>query len=424
MTFSEFLWRLYQRALPAAHAAVRLGARFHPKWKRAVDGSEETLRRLEKPDPRPSVWIHAASAGELEQARPILRELRKSRPGLRLAVTCFSPAGVELAGRCEEVDLALQLPLESSRNARRFFERLQPRLCIIVGADLWPSYLLEAARRNIPCAVVNAFLRPGARRLWPGVRWPLAKLYRKACVICCVAEADREAMARHLGVRNAVVCGNTRFDQVQERASRARPMWEPNRPAWILGSTWPEDESVFLPAAGREPEAAGRLWIVVPHECGRGRRVRKLCDLLAAAGRKTAVFSEARKNGRLEAADAVVVDRTGILMDLYRMAEVACVGGAFGPGVHSVLEPAAFGLPILFGPKHKNSEEAVELIRRGAAFSVRSRQEAGEVLGRLFHDTSERRKAGERAAAYVRENLGATQRILAALEPFLPTAAP
>lgn len=425
------LW-LYQLLLPVGRAGARLLATRNHKLRDGLAGRAGAEARLRALGTKLEgcVWFHTASVGEYEQARPITALLSEQQPEWPVLHTFFSPSGFEYARKLGEARFIEYLPEDTRGRVRRVLETLRPRALVFVKFDLWPNLLVEADRCNVPVLLFDATLRA---RSWRS-RWPARSLYRnlyeRLRLISAVSDSDaarfRALVPRHHGI---VVDGDTRFDQVMHRRRSAHRVQLPEalrcgeRFTFIAGSTWPPDEERLLPAWGAlrarlvEPTP---LLVLVPHEPTAAHLGLLEVELTRHSLRGIRYSQVALGNGEaLTAHDVLLVDRVGILAELYASADAAYVGGAFTTGVHNVMEPAIHGLPVLFGPRHQNAPEAESLLELGAAGVIRSSADLERQLQALAADTGLRRRMGDRARAFVEANFGASERCLAHLRAML-----
>jgi 3-deoxy-D-manno-octulosonic-acid transferase len=423
---------IYRLGLRLAEQAAPLAARFHKKLARGVTARRGLLERLgawarRHRDPtRPLVWVHAPSVGEGLQAKPVLESLRARHPEWQLAYTFFSPSAERLA-RTLPVDVTDYVPLDRPGQVNAVLELLEPAALVFSKLDVWPELTLAAARRGVRLGLISATVSPNSSRLrWPARRWTKTA-YAALERIGTISEEDGRRLAL-LGARpeTITVTGDTRYDSVAERAARFDRSREPfarlladsrGRFTIVAGSTWPGDEHVVLPAFRdllvQMPTA--RL-ILAPHE--------PHPDHLAGIAKLAQSLELPRpvRLSQLEHARSVpviVVDRVGILADLYAVGDVAFVGGGFHrAGLHSVLEPAVFGIPVAVGPHWRMSRDATLLIERGGAVAL-----AGDARHTLHsqwlvwhHDAQTRHKAGEAGKRLVAEGRGAADRTTALVE--------
>ncbi len=369
--------------------------------------------------PGPRVWFHSSSMGEFEQAKPIIAELKRRHPGTLVVVSFFSPSGYEHSRKYKLADVITYLPFDTRGNARRFLDLVRPDAAVMVRYDIWPNHIWELHRRSIPILIANATMRLRTKRRLPLVRSFHNCVYNEIDDILTVAPSDVEAFRKfslHHPTLQAI--GDTRYDQVTGRSAEARkrhiipPAITAGKRVIVIGSSWPEDEDVVIPACLRlQAESGDVMVIVVPHEPTEEHIEGLERDL---AGKAASI----RFSGLNEYAgeNFVIVDSVGILLVLYAHAHIAYVGGSFRQGIHNVLEAAVFGIPVIFGPRHRNAHEPIMLVECGGGFVVEDTAEAFRTLQNLLDDAGARRASGERAARFVESHTGATARVLEHLE--------
>jgi 3-deoxy-D-manno-octulosonic-acid transferase len=426
MTRPPFLYRLSVRL---ATRTAGLAARFDKKVARGLDGRRGLADRLaawaasHRDTRRPLVWMHAPSVGEGLQAKPVLETLRAEQPGWQLAFTFFSPSAERLAKNLP-VDVADYLPFDRPQDVEAVLDALQPAALVFSKLDVWPELTLAAAHRGVKLGLISATVAPHSSRLrWPARGWA-QPAYRALDRIGTISDDDGQRLEQ-LGARPEVIAvtGDTRYDSVAERAERldrgreplARLAGTPRETFTIVaGSTWPSDEAVLLPAfADLLVQLPGARLLLAPHEPNP--------DHLAGISQRLHALKLPRpvRLSQLEHAKpgpVIVVDRVGILADLYALADAAFVGGGFHrAGLHSVLEPAVFGAPVTVGPHWEMSRDAGLLIDRGAAVALPA--DARHALHSQWlvwhHDAAARRKAGDAAKRVVAEGRGASERTTA-----------
>jgi len=411
------VWPLLYRFVlgPLVSGGARVAALFSPKVRRGLAGRRrQQVRAQVEPAPeRFAIHIHAASVGEFEQAKPLIEALRAGALPLRITASFYSPSGFEQQGNYDRLDEAWYLPDDRPRNVRAFLDRVRPDLIIIIRYDLWPEFLRLAGERDIACVLVCATLREDSARLRPIARGFFRWLYNRLSLIDCVGEADRAAFGTLAVGVPLEVSGDTRYDRVVERAAAGARSTLPIERSQlgadtvlVAGSTWPPDEALLAPLVGLE----GLRLVVVPHE----PTPTHVASLRARLGRAV-LLSEITPGEVVPAGTAVIVDRTGILLGLYALADIAYVGGAFGAGVHSVLEPAAYGIPVLAGPRIERSRDATALHDAGLLEVVEDAKAAYASISRHVSLSRRRDELGARTESFVRERAGATTRILEGL---------
>ena len=410
----------YAGATNAARALVAVAPRSEAKLWRGLAGRRGLLDRLGRwglshRDPsRGLLWMHAPSVGEGLQARVVLERVRAKRPDLQIAYTYFSPSAEGFAASVP-ADVRDYLPLDNARDVRRALNALAPSALVFSKLDVWPMLTAVAHARHVRLGLVSGTVAPDSSRLRAGSRALLRGAYATLDLVGAITPNDATRLER-LGVRSERirVTGDARYDQVWARA-RATDLSAPllkrlasARPTLVAGSTWPKDQAVLFPA-WREVRRLipGAFLIIAPHEPIESH----LQPVERWAESERLLL---RRLGQLDGAampDVVLVDRVGVLGDLYALAQCAYVGGGFhAAGLHSVLEPAAFGAPVIFGPRHTNTIDAAALIETGGAASVKDAQSLAAQLVRWLGDRPERDRAGQRASRLVESGIGAADR--------------
>lgn len=415
---------VYRTVLRGARAASPLAASGDSKLARGLRGRRGAAERLaawgrEERDPsRDTAWFHAPSVGEGMMARAVMEALRARCPDVQLVYTYFSPSAVPFAHRIP-ADVRGYLPWDLPERVAPVLDAVEPTVLAFTKTEVWPELTAAARARAVPVVLVGGTLPAGAGRL----RWParpfLRPTFRRLERVAAVSDDDARRF-RRLGVSPAriLVSGDPGIDSAAERAAAADPgapylvpFRADPRPTLVAGSTWPPDEDVLVLAAGRVRDRTPELRLVVaPHEPDPGN-VEPLLEALEAGGWRVARLGAVEEAGSARGVDAVVVDRVGVLAALYTVGTVAYVGGGFGDdGLHSVLEPTAAGLPVLFGPNHGNAPAAGRLLEEGAAREVGDARGLARALGRWLDDEDVRRRAGRRARAFIDRHRGAAER--------------
>jgi 3-deoxy-D-manno-octulosonic-acid transferase len=376
-------------------------------------GVRERYAAFQRDSARPLLWMHAPSVGEGLQARPVLELVRARAPRTQLAYTYFSPSAERFAASLP-VEFREVLPFDTVADARAALAALAPTALVFSKLDVWPTLAREAAGGGVRLGLISATLAAGSSRSTGLAAAVLRDAYARLDRVGAISADDAERLTT-LGVARdrITVTGDTRYDQVWARAAAAPldgPLLAPlasDRPTLVAGSTWPSDERHLLDAwawlASRHPDA--RL-VIAPHE-PTAEHLAPIQRWCVTVGLRCAALGA----NDSATADVVIVDRVGVLGDLYAVASAAYVGGAFhAAGLHSVLEPAAFGVPVLFGPRHHASRDAQLLLDAGAARSVTDTASLRVALEHWFAEDSERRAAGSAARTVVRDGLGAAER--------------
>jgi 3-deoxy-D-manno-octulosonic-acid transferase len=360
----------------------------------------------------PLLWMHAPSVGEGLQARPVLELARQRRPDVQLAYTHFSPSAASFA-RGLDVDFRDYLPFDTPGDARVAIEALAPTALVFSKLDVWPIITREAKAHRVRLGLISATLARGSSRRSRTAGALLHDAYASLEVVGAIDDADADRLVE-LGVRSQVisVTGDTRYDQVwlrAQRVDRASPMLErlrDSRVTIVAGSTWPADEAALLPAFEALRKNAEARLIIAPHE-PTPDHVGRLIEW----GKRAKLNVSRLDDANQQTADVIVIDRVGVLGEIYSVADIAFVGGGFhSAGLHSVLEPAAFGTPVLFGSRFENSRDAALLAQRGGGAAATNEADLTRRLRIWATDSRARREAGDYARALVRSGIGAAER--------------
>jgi 3-deoxy-D-manno-octulosonic-acid transferase len=412
--------RIYELAAAAAAMLLPAVSRVHPKLARAAAGWRGASAALqawgrEARDPeRPVVWVHAPSVGEALMAQAIIDALRRARPGVQIVFTHFS-ASAERIARGVGADVATYLPLERRHEIGRVLGAISPAVVAFVRTEVWPLLSREAVRHGATLALVNGVLGRDSGRASRSGRFLLGAAYRRLSVVGAVSEADARAFGRLVDPARVRVTGDARFDQVWARVAAAADGGPANLlavdgvPLIVAGSTWEEDERRLVPAVASAGHSRPLRLVIAPHE-PTPAHLEGLAARLAQAGLESRRLSDIEEAGGWRQAartTVVIIDRVGVLADAYRGAALAYVGGGFGAaGLHSVVEPAALGVPVLFGPGVGHASEAFELAAAGGGSVVLDMGSLRSRLERWLADEPTRAAAGAAAREYVRGRLG------------------
>lgn len=413
---------LYDLAIRAYAAGAWLASWRSSKVWRMLEGQEESLEALERDCRREDfrgydVWFHAASLGEFEQARPLIERLRREHPEKRILLTFFSPSGCEVRRYYDKVDRVAYLPFDKPELVKRFLDAANPGMAVFVKYEFWGNYLDGLRTRGVPIFIIDAIFRKGQVffRPWGGIFRKMLRSFTRLFV----QDENSRALLASIGIDNVTVAGDTRFDRVTDIMASTVDLpgiekWLKDSPfTLIAGSSWEPDEERYIPwlNANRNVRA-----IIAPHEFNRERidilkkriKVNSVCisECGVGSGSDIVVPEEAR---------VLIVDCFGMLSSLYRFADVAIVGGGFGTGIHNINEAAVYGMPVAFGPNHRKFKEAADLLASGGAFEYNTEGDISAYLDIMKNDRNARLKAGKAAGDYIKNNLGATDRIYPAL---------
>lgn len=397
------LW-IYNIGIAMYGLLLRFASLFNAKAKLFVEGRQhifENITQKLNPDDQP-VWFHFASLGEFEQGRPVLEKLKAADPQQKIVVTFFSPSGYEIRKNYALADV-FYLPLDTAANAKKFIDIVNPKLAIFTKYEFWFHYFKALHTRAIPLYLISGIFRPD-QAFFKGY----GGFYRgilKFVTHFFVQNEESVALLKGIGINQVSLSGDTRFDRVYENAQHPKKLPEieafcQGSLIFIAGSTWPEDEKLLVALTEKYPDWK---FIIAPHEIG-SSHIQEIESLFPQAI-KFSVFSS---QFVADQSQILIIDNIGMLSSLYQYAKVAYIGGGFGAGIHNTLEAAAFGLPVIFGPKYDKFQEAKDLISIGAAKSIHT---TAELLAAFDHFKSNE-KAATAAQNYVTEKKGATEMIL------------
>ena len=394
-----------------ASQIVKLVALFSPKIKLFVEGRKTVFQSLESKisSSDKTIWFHAASLGEYEQGLPVMEKIKNQYQNHKIVVTFFSPSGYEVRKNNSMADACVYLPLDTKSNAQKFLKLVHPDLVFFIKYEYWPNYLNELKKLNIKTYLISGIFRENqAFFKWYGGFYRNAL---KAFDYFFVQNENSKKLMQSLGFNNVKISGDTRFDRVVSILERDNSLdfmehFKNNTITIVIGSSWPKDESLLVNFINQTNEKV--KFIIAPHNI----KADQIQELQNSITKKTVLFSE-KENTDLSNYDVLIVDTIGILTKIYSYADIAYVGGGFGnPGVHNILEPAIFGIPIVVGPNYNHFAEATALVHQEGCISINTQTELNETLNNLISNEDIRHEKGHICETFVQLNKGATSRIL------------
>ncbi len=410
--------RLYDIALFSLPILLRLISPFHNKAKLMIDGRLNWKKDLKDLSiSRKRVWFHCASLGEFEQGRPLIEQIKKRYPNYEIVITFFSPSGFEVRKSYEEAAYIGYLPFDSKKNARKFIELLQPSIAIFVKYEFWFYYLSELKKQNIPTFSVSTIFRQEQQFFKKNDEFSRKMLF---CFDHFFVQNDVSAqLLKKIGLDNVTISGDTRFDRVKEICSNPEKneiaeIFKGNEKVLVIGSSWPSDIKLLLPYIN-DPNNSIKF-IIAPHEIDKD----KINNLIKGITVNYQLYSKVDIR-ELESLRVLIIDNIGMLSSLYQYGDFAFIGGSFGQGLHNILEPATFGMPIIFGKAKSNNkfQETVDLLNLDGAFEVSNTQELNIILKRFILDRVYLNKVSKQSSDYVIDNVGATETIVKFLNKYL-----
>ncbi|PKP24762.1 MAG: 3-deoxy-D-manno-octulosonic acid transferase [Bacteroidetes bacterium HGW-Bacteroidetes-2] len=391
--------------------AVWFSQFFSPKMKLFVCGRKEVFGLLKReilPEDK-TIWMHCASLGEYEQGLPVLKGIRKEFSDYKIVLSFFSPSGYEVKKDSAEADVVCYLPIDTTKNARKFVELVHPKMALFVKYEFWPNFLFALKKQVIPVFLISALFRKNQLFFKPYGGW-----MRKSLSVFehfFVQEEKSKVLLESIGFKNVIISGDTRFDRVSQQIEQDNTLefiqeFKQDKICIVAGSTWPEDEDLLIDYMNKTSEEV--QCIIAPHNI-KPHLIQKLKEKIT---KKCVLYSE-KEDKNLGDYSIFIIDTIGLLTKIYSYADIAYVGGAMGnTGLHNILEPATFGLPIIIGENFKKFPEAHALRLRAGLFSVSNFKELEEIVNKLIHNTSFREKTGMICSHYVSKNIGATAIIL------------
>ena len=402
--------QLYNFVIFLFGLTVRFLSFFNQKIKLFVEGRKETFPKLkaaiDKDDK--TIWIHCASLGEFEQGRPIIEALKKSGTEHKIILSFFSPSGYEVQKNYPHADVVVYLPIDSRKKAKKFIELSHPSMAVFVKYEFWPNFLNELKKASITTILVSGIFRKDQLFFKPYGAWLKKSL--NAFDHFFVQNELSKSLLEQISFSNVTISGDTRFDRVASILKQNNSLdflseFTKGKTVLVAGSTWPEDEAHLIHLINHK-SYENVAFIIAPHNIN----TKDILSLKQAFDKKTVLFSEGIPDYQTS---VLIIDTIGLLTKIYSYADVAYVGGGFGKeGVHNVLEPAVFGIPLVIGPIYEKFEEAKDLVRLKACTVADSEKSVLQHCDSLISSPELRKKMGTKAENYIKEHLGATKIIL------------
>jgi 3-deoxy-D-manno-octulosonic-acid transferase len=412
----------YNTGIFAYQTLLRLVAPVNPKARQWITGRQhwaETLTQKLAGNNAPIAWFHAASLGEFEQGRPVIEAFRQQYPAYKILLTFFSPSGYEVRKNYAGADYILYLPSDTPANAREFVQLVKPQIAFFIKYEFWYNYLRELKSTRIPIISFSAIFR--ANQLFFK---PYGTFYRKLLHYfdqLLVQNRESVDLLGQIGITNVTLAGDTRFDRVAQVAAAKKTIpiaqvFKQDLPLLVVGSAWQADMDVLIPFLNQFGQPL--KIIIAPHDIHEDEIERWREQLAKPSIRFSQVDRPDVTLATVESADILFIDNVGILSSLYQYGEFAYIGGAFGKGLHNILEAATFGMPLFFGPNYAKFQEAVDLVAEGAAFPIHDTETFTQAFKKQYVDSSE---AARISRNYVQRNIGATAKVMQITAKLLPS---
>ena len=403
---------LYNLVVSIAGVFLKIVALFSPKIKLFVEGRKNVFTILEEkitPTDK-TIWFHSASLGEYEQGLPVIEKIKEKYPSHKIIVTFFSPSGYEVRKNNTVADVTIYLPLDTKSNAKKFLKLAHPEFAFFIKYEFWLNYLKELENNKIPTYLISGIFRDNQMFFkWYG------GFYRKALTAFTyffVQNEKSKEKIEAIGFKNVIVSGDTRFDRVAAILERDNTVdfiekFKNNTPIIVIGSSWPKDEALLAEYINQTSENV--KFIIAPHNIKQDQ----ISSLKSQITKATVLFSEKDSITDLSKFNVFIIDTIGLLTKIYSYGTIAYVGGGFGnPGIHNILEPATFGIPIVIGSNYSNFAEAVELVKIGGCIVISNDAELKQSFDRLLLDENYLKEKSQICKSYIQENRGATESIM------------
>jgi 3-deoxy-D-manno-octulosonic-acid transferase len=399
---------IYDLGIALISAYINVGSLFNKKLKLLKEGRAEVWEKLKQNMPEGEViWIHAASLGEFEQGRPLIEAIKDRYREKKIVLTFFSPSGYEVRKNYDLADVVLYLPADTTRNAKRFIDIVQPEMAFFIKYEFWYHFIKELDSRDISVYGVSVIFRDKQ----PFFRW-YGHWFRnilRSFKHFYLQDARSAKMLESIGMKNYTVAGDTRFDRVSEIAASASEIGPAQKfsegyRTIVAGSSWPPDEKILTKYINNAPDDV--KMIIAPHVIDEAH-IRQIEEALNVPSFRITNVPDNPQDYKV-----MIVNTIGMLSAIYRYGKIAYIGGGFGIGIHNTLEAAVYGIPVLFGPNYKRFKEANDLIEKGGGFVIKNYEDFKGLVDKMWADTAFLEDAGKKAGDYVKSMCGATELIM------------
>ncbi|WP_130735292.1 3-deoxy-D-manno-octulosonic acid transferase [Flavobacterium sp. J27] len=395
---------------------LQIIALFSPKMKLFVSGRKNVFSTLKETIQNKDkvIWFHAASLGEYEQGLPVMEAIKKAYPNHKIVLTFFSPSGYEVRKNNTVANITLYLPLDTQKNASQFIALTHPEKVFFIKYEFWPNYLNQLKKATQDFGTQTYLISGIFREKQAFFKW-YGGFYRNALHSFdhfFVQNEKSKTLIQNIGYTNVTISGDTRFDRVTAILERDNQLpfiadFKNNKTTIVIGSSWPKDEQLLVDYINQASE--GVQFIIAPHNI----KTEQILHLKSQIKKKTILFSEKESYSNRIDYQVFIIDTIGILTKIYSYADIAYVGGGFGnPGVHNILEPATFGVPIVIGPNYSHFAEATALVNLEGCLSISDYSSLENAFDLLLQNEEERHEKGHICSTFVQMNKGATEAVL------------
>lgn len=409
----------YEISLFSYYLGITLASPFNPKAKEWVKGRKNWRKKIKAQlkglnSSKKTVWFHVSSLGEFEQGRPLMESLKSEH---NIVLSFFSPSGYQIMKNWDGADIVCYLPIDTKRNAAEFIEFIKPSLAVFVKYDVWYHYLDQLKKNNIPRVLISARFYPKQLFFKKWASW-----YRKLIFLfseILVQDEQSLSLLKSIGYNDACLTGDTRYDRVLELSKNSDEFPKiasfcGDKRVFIAGSSWPSDEQMMYDYMLKNKH--DMRFIIAPHDIG----FEHIRSLKSKLGDQAILFSEIDK---IQNEKILIIDSIGLLSRLYKYAFISYVGGAFKEGLHNILEPAAYGIPVITGPDHEGFLEGPAMEKAGALFRIDDAIQFAEIMDQLISDSTFYANAARSAHQFIEVNSGASSKTYKVLQGYLRTLA-
>ena len=406
---------IYNLIVVLADFILKIVALFNNKIRLFVEGRKSVFKILSNKIKAydKTIWFHAASLGEYEQGLPVMERMKSRFPNHLIVLTFFSPSGYEVRKNNTIADVTVYLPLDTQSNVNQFLKLVRPDMVFFIKYEYWPNYLNALQNKEIPTYLISGIFREKQVffKCYGG-------FYRKALDAFehfFVQNSSSKELLLKLGKTNVTVSGDTRFDRVTAILNQNNELdfieeFKNNTLTVVIGSSWPKDEALLVNYINT---ANNVKFIIAPHNINKDQ----IANLQNQISKKTVLFSSLNLKdvgaSKLADYDVFIIDTIGILTKIYSYADIVYVGGGFGnPGVHNILEPATFGIPIVIGPNYSHFAEATALVKMEGCISIANQEDLNEALDKLIQNAAVRYEKGHICSTFVEMNKNASETIM------------
>ena len=415
---------MYNLLVTLGQGILPIAALFSPKIRRFVTGRKAVFKTLSSQldSSKKTIWMHAASLGEYEQGVPVLEAVRSRYPEHQIVLSFFSPSGFEVKKNTPLADSVVYLPIDSLRNAMQFIKVLKPSLAIFVKYEVWPNYMTALQQAEIPSILIAAIFRPNHIYFkWHG-RFMRKSLHKFSHIF--VQDSSSQALLNDSGYGQVSIAGDTRFDRVSRLSEQSEALpkeiqgiltaFSSEKPLFVGGSVWPEDMSIL--GVALEKTAHNIKFVLAPHKVDKAS-LETLLQVLPIQLQKQSVWLSQTNPQEASEASVLIVDRIGILNQVYPLAQMAYVGGGFKTGLHNTLEAAVYGIPLAIGPNFNKFKEAKDLVALGGIQVINTTENATQFLELAVEKPYIEQIKGIQTS-YVSAQLGATSKIMSQIAKY------